>query len=541
MGFFIYIRGKNPPNMKLILRIIFISAFIISAKAQDIPFKILKSEIFKDEFRESNIVFAEEAENGGVLIIRSYESGGLLVGRGYYIEKYDANLKLVKEYEQPLKYANFEKYGTVLGIINDEKNIQLVDMFYNINEKAYVCSAYIIDFDNSKTSKKELFRLSREEIKQYGNFSLSQNFYSNATKYEEKSNESGVSMITNENKNAFAITIDMKTEKSEALKLYLFDCKLTKRFEHNYVRDIKDKKFRYENVDISNDGSAVYLLGKVYSEEKKKKKIGGKYQYELTRFSSDGEKTQVFDTEEHFSGTLAAIASQNKITCIGFYSDKSDNRFKGISYFELDPVSLAIRKSQFNPFSEQFMIDKYGEDNDKELKNLYFNNIHVTKNNEIILNAEEYYSTTTGTGMGVYGGGSQTYFNYDDIVSAKIGAEGNLIWTRNINKHQSTTDEGDYISYTSAIKNDDTYFFINAGEKIKRLSNDRIIFGNVRKKKSNLNIIRINKNGDFDFQEVLNNEDNEVPFMVSKGILSKDSVFFLGKKGKDKQLLKISL
>lgn len=278
--------------MKLILRFIFISTFIISAKAQDIPFKILKSEIFKDEFRESNIVFAEEAENGGILIIRSYESGGLSVGRGYYIEEYDSNLKLVKEYEQPLKYANFEKYGTVLGITKDENNIQFIDMYYNINEKAYTCSAYIIDFNNSKTTKKELFKLSREELKQYGTFSLSQKFYSHPSKYEEKSEESGVSMILNEDRNAFAITIDMKSEKSETLKLYLFDTKLNKKSEHNYIREIKDKKFRYENVAVSKDGSAIYLLGKAHSDEKKKKKIGGKYQYELTRFSSDGEKTQ---------------------------------------------------------------------------------------------------------------------------------------------------------------------------------------------------------------------------------------------------------
>ena len=532
MGF-LFIFGAKSPHMKLFLQFLFISAFAISAKAQDIPFKFLKSEIFKDEFKESNIVFAEEAENGGILIIRSYVSGGLSSGRGYYIEEYDSNLKLVKEYEQPLKYANFEKYGTVLGIIKGDKDIQFVDMFYNINEKAYICSAYIVDFNNSKTSKKELFRLSREEIKQYGNFFMNQTFYSQDTKiYEEPGNESGVSMIVNENRTAFAITIDMKTEKSEALKLYLFDKNLNKKFEHIFVREIKDKKFRYENVDVSKDGNALYLLGKVYADEKKNKKTGGKYQYELTRFSFEGQKTQVFDTEEHFSGSMTTIASPDKITCIGFYSDQNDNHFKGISYFELDPVSLAIRKSKFNPFSQQFMIDKYGEEKDKELKNLIFKKIHITKNNDIIFNAEEFYVSSNN---------NQTFFNYDDIVSAKINTDGELVWARNINKAQFTTDTDAYISYTSTIKNDDTYFFINASEKIKKLSNDRILFKHVRKNKSNLNIIRINKNGDFDFQEVLNNESNEVPFMVSQGIVNKESVFFLGKKGKDKQLLKISL
>ena len=36
-------------------------------------------------------------------------------------------------------------------------------------------------------------------------------------------------------------------------------------------------------------------------------------------------------------------------------------------------------------------------------------------------------------------------------------------------------------------------------------------------------------------------ELNEVPFMVSNGILSGDSVFFIGRKGKKKQILKVTL
>jgi hypothetical protein len=163
---------------------------------------------------------------------------------------------------------------------------------------------------------------------------------------------------------------------------------LNKNIEHNFKRDIKDKKFVYENIDVSKDGKNLYLLGKVFTEEKKKKKEGGKYQYELTRISNEGQATQVFDTDEHFSGSLKTIVFQDKLTCIGFYSDRKDYRFKGISYFELDPITLAIRKSKYNPFTEQFIIDKYGKNKDKELKNLSFRGILITQQNEIVFNAE---------------------------------------------------------------------------------------------------------------------------------------------------------
>lgn len=262
----------------------------------------------------------------------------------------------------------------------------------------------------------------------------------------------------------------------------------------------------------------------------------------MTRISKEGQATQVFDTDEHFSGSLKTIVFEDKLTCIGFYSDKKDYRYKGISYFELDPITLAIRKSKFNPFTEQFIIDKYGKSKDKELKNLSFRGILITQQNEIVFNAEEYYMTSHYHMNPNGGGGYWTYvYHYDDIVSAKIANDGSIIWARNINKRQSTGGDDSYISYTSTIKGNDTYFFINTGEKVKKLSNDRIQFGQTSTKKSNLNVIRITPDGNFDFQEILDDKDNEVPFMVSNGAVSKNSVFFIGRKGKKKQLLKVML
>ena len=143
----------------------------------------------------------------------------------------------------------------------------------------------------------------------------------------------------------------------------------------------------------------------------------------------------------------------------------------------------------------------------------------------------------TGNGGGYW----RTIYHYDDIVSARINASGEIVWARNINKRQSTSGDDSYISYTSTAVDNDAYFFINTGEKVKKLRNDRIQFGQTSTKKSNLNIIRVNQNGDFDYQEILDDKDNEVPFMVSNGVLSGDSVFFIGRKGKKKQLLKVTL
>ena len=516
--------------MRIFSTVLCICLSINILSAQEIQHSIKKSEVFKDEYKHSFITLVEDDGNDGVFIVRSYGGGLFSSGAGYYFEHYDSNLKLIKEYEYEMKRSETEKQGSILGVIMNEDQVSLIDLVYNSKDKAYVCSALTSSITDFNFVKKELFRISATDVKKVHWFGANQ-----------LDGDYGTNFMVNEDKTAFAITIDIKDKDTETHKVFLFDNKLNKRIDHDFKRDIKDKKFKYENIDVSKDGNNLYLLGKVFTDEKKKKKEGGKYQYELTRISNEGQATQVFDTEEHFSGSLKTIVFEDKLTCIGFYSDKKDYRYKGISYFELDPITLAIRKSKYNPFTEQFIIDKYGKSKDKELKNLSFRGILITQENEIVFNAEEYY-VTTHYHANPNGGGSYTYvYHYDDIVSAKMAKDGSIVWARNINKRQSTGGDDSYISYTSTVKGKDTYFFINTGEKVKKLSNDRIQFGQTSTKRSNLNIIKINPDGNFDYQEILDDKENEVPFMVSDGALSRNSVYFIGRKGKKKQLLKVTL
>lgn len=495
--------------------------------AQDIPVKVTKSELFKDEYKNSNIVLVEDDGSGGVIIIRSYAGGVFSSGYGYYFEHYDSNLKLIKEYEYESKIKKEDKkiYRSILGIIMNGQDINMIEYVYDKKEKLMICNGLTSNISDFNFNSKELFRISSKDV---------------GSSNSGRDADAGAQMIINEDRTAFAITVDIKDKESETHKIYLFDKALNQKIDHTFKRDIQDKKFVYENIDVSKDGNTLYLLGKARTEEAKKKKDGGRYQYELTRITKDGEKTQVFDTDDHFAASLKTIVFQDRLTCIGFYSDRNDNRFKGISYFELDPTTLAIKKSKFNPFTEQFMIDKYGKDKDKELKNLSFKKLIITAQNDIIMNAEEYYVVQTYVST-PNGGYWHTTYHFDDIVTAKINANGEIAWARNINKRQDWPTYNPYFSYTSTAKDNNAYFFINTGEKVRKIRKDRIEFKEASPKRSNLNIIRVNENGEFDYREVLDDEENEVPFMVAHGELCGDSVFFLGQKGKKKQLLKLTL
>jgi hypothetical protein len=538
-----------------------------SSYAQNFPFKIQKSELFKDEYKNSTIVFTKDNNNGGVLIVRSYNSSGFSTKEGFYIENYDSNLVQNKKFEFEMKHPNYQKFNLVIGICSFENEVQIIEIYYDLNQKTYICQSNCIDED-FKITKKELFRLTNEEIKKIGYFTLESTFYNrmdkiwtndNSGKFDEESEnfftisnkpqisqkgKSEIVMTVNDANNAFAIAIDYNVQNSEYLKLYLFDNKLNKKTETEFAREIKDIKYAFQNIQVDPNGNYIYLLGKTYVDSQQKKKVGGKYLFEITKIGSENQKSQLIDTKENFIGSLKSVFQNNQLICIGFYSEIKDSKYKGISYFKLDTNSLEILQEKYNPFSKQFMIDKYGEEKEKELKHLTFKNCFSTNNNALIFNAQEEYSTTSSNaafGMNGMGGGYRTYYHYDDIVSAKLSNDGDLVWARNINKKQGFQYELDknYVSYTATIVGDLPYYFINADEEIKKLENNRIEFKGSNK--SNLNLIRINDNGDFEYAKILDDEENKVPFMVSKGILLGNSVFFLGRKGNSKQLLKVTL
>jgi hypothetical protein len=521
---------------KTLLTLLFTTVFCTAfAQEADIPCTIQKSKVFEDKLKSSTIISVDEDNNGGVIVARTYLEGGMfnIIPDGCFFEHYDADMKLIKEYKYEMKK------GSVLGMLVNNDKVHMISMEYDKEKKVYICNAISANIKDFKFTVKELFRIEKKDthsgIHPYG-IGMGQL-------------DGGTPMIVNRDKTAFAISVDLddKEGNKESRKICVYDANLNLKIEHVFKRDIKDRKFEYENIDISSDGNVAYLLGKAYTDESKKKKDGGKYQYEITRITANDSKTQAFDTDEHYAQSLETIFKEGRIACVGFYSDRKDSRFKGLCYFEMDPVTLEIKKSKYNPFTEQFMIDKYGKDKDKELKNISFKNIFLTANNDIVFNAEEFYITYTTTTMGMgMNASTRTYpiYHYDDIVSAKMADNGDLVWARNINKRQASGVYGDpFISYTSMVKGDNTYFFINTGEKVKRLSKDRIQFGQKSAKRSNLNVIRINKDGDIDFKELLDDKDNEVPFLVSEGAVTTtgSSVYFIGRLKKKKQLLKLTL
>lgn len=508
----------------LLLCLVFVG---IMASAQKMPVSYDFGEKYNDRYRYSNLMTIDEDGTGGYILVRAYYQGLILRPKGYLIEHYNSDLELVSEYNYKLKGLDF-----VNGFLkNGQLNLLFLNYNYDKGEYEYwVHRSPIFEF-NFRTEK--LLSIASEEV----NDPVGKNYYN-----RNFSNGFTTAILFNEDKTGFIISTHHKKGKDEKHIIHLFDTTLKKRFEYDFSDEIEEKNYAFENVTFSQDLQTAYIVGKAYFKKKRFQVDERKFQYELIKITQNSNQTQSFVDPGKYPEALYPILLKNRLVCVGFYADRKDNRYNGIAYFDIDPNTLDIHSQRYNPFSQQFMDDKFGREEDKDIKNLVFKGVEVTPSEEIFFNAEEYF---VSTGLEVTGAGQRVKierYHYNDIVSVKLAPNGNMEWARNINKTEVTQGDGAYASYSSYCKDGKTYFFIcTAAENPQLINNERLIFKQGLSRNRNVFMISLDENGVMDYEKIIDQQEARLPFMVSMPLKDEaaDKMLFYAKRGGKKQLVKV--
>jgi len=523
--------------MKKIIFLLFV-CLTFNAYAQDVS--MIKSEIFKDSKKNSSLSYSLDDENGGLVTIRAFYGGMLQSVKGYYIQHFDENLKLIKEIEYKVDK------NTIRNAFIKDNQLHLIEHVMDKKADKILFNAVSADLNTLKFNTKEILSITKEEQQKYFGVAIFPFFFGNFSQAD--ANHSGEVVLSSAN-NFFVINFDIRNKDKETHKVFVFNSNFEMLYEQLIEKDIKDKYFDYESIDIDDYTGALYFLGKSFENESRKAKKKGKtnYHFELYRIDANGQTSTSFKNEDKFISSLELVKSKDRLKCIGFYGKKDEDRINGVSLFNLNPETLKMEKEKFTPFSEEFLHDKYGNKDgkiarkkDKGIKNIDFKGLYLMENGDVIVNAEEYY-VTSHTVTSTNGNMRTRYvYHFDDIMSLRLDEDGRLKWARNINKRQTGFNNS---SYTSIPVGEDSYFFINCSENIKKLSGDRISFKQTKTKKSNLYMIKINQDGNFDFEKLIDDKESKVYYKVNNGNINLDNqtVILAGKRKKHTRILKLSI
>ena len=336
---------------------ILLSVVILGSYAQETELNYIVGETIKDRHQYSNLLSIAEDGKGGTVVVRSYFSGIVLKPKGYLVEHYNKDLELLSEYNYKLKDANFVEAYVKNG------QVYLLFLEYDYSKLAYEYIVHRSPFTEFNFTKELLLSIPSNAVQQ----PLDRNYYN-------RNFASGftTSVLFNDEKSAFVITTHYKKRKENKHVIHVFDGSLRKLMEHDFSDQVEEKNYAFENVVFSADLTNVYLVGKAYFKKKRFEAKERKYQYELVRISGTTKNIQAFDTPGKFPEALKPIFKGNELLCLGFYADRKDNRYNGIVYYNLEPSSLVIESEKFNPFSDQFMTDKFGRGDETTIKDLVF-------------------------------------------------------------------------------------------------------------------------------------------------------------------------
>ena len=497
--------------------------------AQEMPISYTFGEKYDDKYKYSNLVSVSEDGEGGFVLVRAYYTGLILTPKGYFIEQYNKDLELVSEYNYKLKGPDFVEGYVMNG------QLYLLFLAYNENSLSYDYVVHRSPLNAISFTEQTLLKVASDRVHNpLERDRYKRNFNSGFT----------TTVLFNEQKSAFVISTHFKKGKENKHLIHLYNASLQKLQEHDFSAETEEKNYAFENIAFSPGLDKAYLVGKAYYKKKRFSALERKFQYEMVMLSNNGIKTQTFDDPDKYSEGIKPVMRKNDLICVGFYADRKDNRYNGLAYFQLDPSTLGFITRKYNPFSAQFMFDKFGKEDDKEIKNLVFKSVNFTADNHLLFNAEEYFVTSSVQDNGSGGRVQIERYHYNDIVSAKLDPAGNMVWARNINKAEVTQGDGAYASYTAYTKDGNTYFFLcTAADTPQLINNERLIFKQGFGQNRNVFVVQLDEAGKISYEKIIDSQEARLPLMVSMPLIDEqdNELLFYAKRGSKKQLVKVGM
>lgn len=497
--------------------------------AQEMPLEYRFGDTYKDRYKYSNLLEFEETPTGDKILIRAYYSGLLIRPKGYLIERYNEHLELVDEYNYKFREADF-----VHGFVANGQ-IYLLFLEYDPGTASYVYSVHQSPIGAYAFQEKPLFSLASDYVEQ----PLDKNYYNRNFK-------SGftTTVLADPEARTFAISVLHKDKEELRHRILVYNNQLQKIMDVDFSAPSEEKNYAFEEMEVAPDLSAVYLVGKAYFKKKRFKPEERKFQYELVRLGGGTIRHQQFDVPGMYSEAVKPLWKDGRLVCAGFYADRTDNRYNGLEYFEVDPGDLTLLKRKYNPFSQQFMADKFGSEAEREVRNLVFKGARFTEDGSLLFNAEEFFVTESMQADASGGRIRIERFHHNDIVSVKLGPDGDLEWARNINKTEVTQGDGAYASYSSYSKDGHTYFFLcTATEQPQLIGKERLIFKQGMSRSRNVFVIRLDPSGNLSYEKIIDNKEARLPLMVSMPLVDfqNDRLLFYAKHGSLKQLVAVDV
>lgn len=429
-----------------------------------------------------------------------------------YIEEYGNDMKLRKSEELSLSYKG--------------KQQELENVIW-YNDQLYM----ITSFNNEQKNTNYLFMegifprtfTKKGDIRVVGEIPA-----------RNRNNEGFFDFRVSRDSSKFLIYNEMPYKKNEPERFAfrVFDDKMESLWYKEVVLPYAD--FLFEVVEFRvDDRGRVFLLGKLYNENRREKK-GGKpnYKYVVVEYKDGGESSKTYQVnlqDKFISDLTFRVARNGDLIFAGFFSNRTSYTVKGTCYFKINGETGEVYNSGIKEFGEDFLSQFHKrEKKGKELYSYDLKKLIPRSDGGAVLVAEQYFVRVfryRDYYTGLYE--ERYYYYYNDIIVANINPDGSIAWVSKIPKRQETSNDGGYFSsFSTSVVRDKLFFIFNDHPKNANEKDPKRLL-NFNGKQSVVTLAVLKANGEYDKYGLFSNKDADI---ITRPKICKQS-------GKDEMLI----
>jgi hypothetical protein len=375
-----------------------------------------------------------------------------------------------------------------------------------------------LDIKNAKTIKTQIKLL---EVTS----KLSDKFYRNSSEFRTASNNK-FKFVLDVSKTRLLIIYKLEPEERknkanhDRFGFTVFDHNMNKLWGNEFTMPFTEVIMANYDFSLDSKGN-VYLVSKVFSSEKRKEKNKETdkpdYQLEIFKFVRDNKEVMhsMVDIGDSFIQEVKMQENGlNEMLIACTYSKKSDGgSVDGILIARMDKefkiTNLKSKQYKF-PIEELVKYEKEKikkkrlKKSDYEYPNLVFNNILFEADGSLYVDFEETTVYTTTSSTKTIGINWEYTYYYDNIIAAKINADGKLAWVRKIPKKQMSRTQGNDMGYRIMHNTNGYYYLFLDHHKNSELDEDEEPNYLIQGYGANLVVCKIDTDGVLTKEVILN-------------------------------------
>ena len=444
------------------------------------------------------------ALNDNLINVQSYEEKKI---SGFIVSILDKDLNTINS-------SKIEASNSVLHNVS-YKNGKLLLLIQENNESNLTIVYNVITIDTNDLSKteKKLYSLNSTN-----HSTISRFFYQNS-----ELARMGRFDVSEDN-NYFSLSIESRINKQKTKTITVLflnsDYEILFKKQNKFEWKENDEKFQYRSSFINSHTKSLYVLNS---------RFGGDYKLEL--INNDGYKIKDFNFQSNMIKMLNITGDKDDFYCLGFYSNNDRNANDGIFYSKFSNDLELLDEKEIS-YSKQLLEEDQSKLQQKKGLSSYKPNVQFSLNKISLKNNDLYLFGELQ--LRLYNDGRA----YDDIIVACLTKNGELNWSRLVQKNQNL-DDYNYTSYkTFFIKNNFTLLF-NSALNLENIKQDKKSPKPFKGQKLNLFSVNFNEQGEFDFKQITNKKTDFNYLILESNQLENEKIVLFGNRKKENKIMTI--